>query len=106
MKEFIRIINKYVIILLISAILGKAWYYLQFLLMDNLKIGHDIGRIYSYVITWTINLLVIILLIIDFKKYELKYAVLSCFAALFFPLFGVVLFALFYMEKRISSAVE
>lgn len=45
-----------------------------------------------------------VLLIIDFRKYELKNVVISCIAALFFPLLGIVTFGILFLGKELYEA--
>lgn len=103
MREFIRTINKYVILLIISSLFGIPWFYLRSLLFPEFRpdsIVNSIPNIVSYVV----RLIVIVLLIIDFKKNDLKNTVVTCIAALFFPLLGIVIFAILLIESERKKA--
>lgn len=99
MREFIRTINKYVILLIISSLFGMPWVYLRYLLFPDYRPDSIINSIPIY-IDYLIRLIVIILLIIDFKKNDLKNVVLTCIAALFFPLLGIVVFSIILIESE------
>ena len=99
MKEFLKTINKYAILIIIPSIFGKIWFFILPLMgiFENSLHINDI----PYYFELLINIIIIILLIFDFRKYKLKNALLTCIAALFFPLFGVVMFSiLLFLKER------
>jgi len=105
MKEFITKINKYIILIIIQSISGMPWIYLRNFILEIPYSGEE--SIIDYVptiITYSIKLIIIILLIIDFRKENLKFMILSCITVLFFPLLGVVIFSLLLLEKELKSA--
>ena len=50
-------------------------------------------------VDYLIRIIVIVLLIVDFKKYNIKNGLITCIAALFFPLLGIVIFSLLFIAK-------
>ena len=46
------------------------------------------------------NLIIIGFLIYDFIRYKLKYTLLTCIAAYFYPIFGVAIFLILYILKE------
>lgn len=99
MKKLIKAINKYIILLIIYSLFGMPWFYIRYLFFNDLGLDSIINAIPSYM-DYLIRLIVVILLIIDFKKYELKNVVISCIAALFFPLLGIVSFGILLLGKE------
>lgn len=99
MNEIVKSLNKYIILLIISSFFGTLWIYGSFLIFKN--IGSD--SIINYLptcIDYFIRLIIIILLIIDFKKYDLQKVAISCSAALFSPLLGIVTFGLLLLSNE------
>ncbi len=99
MKDFYKIIEKYVILLLIQALFGMPWFYLRFVLFENLRPG----SIQDYVPTiaeYVVKITVMILLFMDFKKYDLKLKFLAIISVLLTPLLGIVIFSLLLIEKN------
>jgi hypothetical protein len=103
MNEFIKTINKYVILLIVVSLFGMPWHYIRYWLFENYSQDSIINSIPGYV-DYLIRIIVIILLVIDFKKYNLKNVIISCISALFFPLLGIVIFAIMYLEKEKANA--
>ena len=103
MTKIVKILNKYIILLIISSVLGLPWFYIRLAFFINYESNSAIDLIPRYV-DYLIRLIVIILLIIDFKKYQLKYILVTCIAALFFPLLGVVTFAIILLEREKNKA--
>ena len=103
MNEFIKIISKYVILLIVVSLFGMPWFYIRFWLYDLYPPGSFVDSIPG-IVDYLNRIITIILLIIDFKKYNLKNVVISCISALFFPLLGIVIFALLYLEKEKANA--
>ena len=106
MNKFIKVINKYVILLIVISIFGMPWFYIRFLIFPNYSYDSIVNSIPTLV-DYLIRLIVIILLIIDFKKYGLKNVLISCIGALFFPLLGIVIFAIMFLgdEKTKANAL-
>ena len=103
MREFIKVINKYVILLIISSLFGMPWFYLRYLLFHDYRPDSIVNSIPT-IVNYAIRLIVIILLIVDFKKSDLKNVVLTCIAALFFPLLGIVIFSILLIESERKKA--
>jgi hypothetical protein len=99
MNEFIKVINKYVILLIVISLFGMPWFYIRHILFEN-NIADTIINYIPAFVEYLIRLIVIVLLIIDFRKYNLKNVVISCIGALFFPLLGIVIFALMLLENE------
>lgn len=99
MTEFIKKLNKYIILLIISSVFGLPWIYLRHFLfgMNN---PDPILESIPTIIDFIIKFVVIVLLIIDFRKENLKNIVLTCIAAFLFPLLGIVMYALMLIEKE------
>jgi hypothetical protein len=103
MNNFIKTINKYIILLIVVPLFGMPWFHIRFWLYDLYPPNSFVYSIPT-IVDYLIRITVIILLIIDFKKYNLKNVVISCVSALFFPLLGIVLFAIMYLEKEKANA--
>jgi hypothetical protein len=103
MREFIKTINKYAILLIVSSLFGMPWFYLRYLIFDDYRPDSIINFIPTFV-DYLIRLIVIVLLIIDFKKNNLKNIVVTTIATLFFPLLGIVMFSILLIEKRRDKA--
>ncbi|MCK4662932.1 MAG: hypothetical protein KAT68_08710 [Bacteroidales bacterium] len=100
MNNLLKILNKYFILLIVTSLFGMPWIYVRHLIFDlnNHETYKLIDALPSY-INYLIRLIIIVLLIIDFKKENLKYVVLTCIATLFYPLLGVVILSLLLLEK-------
>lgn len=103
MTKFIKTINKYVILLIISSLFGMPWLYFRFLVFEKL-VPESIVNSIPTIIDYLIRIVVIVLLIIDFKKYNLRNVVLTCIAALFFPLLGIVIFSILMLTDERNKA--
>ena len=103
MREFLRKINKYIILLIISSVFGMPWIYVRYLIFEYQGPDSIIESIPT-IVDYAIRLIVIVLLIIDFNKEKLKYVVLTCIAALFYPLLGIVIFMILLIQKQRISA--
>lgn len=103
MNDFIRTINKYALLLIVVSLFGMPWFHIRFWLYDLYPPDSFIDSIPS-VVDYLIRIIVIILLITDFRKYNLKNVVISCISALFFPLLGIVIFSIMYLEKQKANA--
>ncbi len=69
MKDFIKKINKYIILMIVSSLFGMPWFYVKFLIFEP-QMYHEYSILDSIptFVDYGIRLTVIILLIIDFKK--------------------------------------
>jgi len=105
MTEFVKTINKYVILLIVSSLFGVPWLYFRLLIFEDFRSDSIVSYIPT-ILDYSIRLVTIVLLIIDFKRYNLKNVVLSCIGALFFPLLGIVVFVIILLgqEKNKASA--
>ncbi|GET23008.1 hypothetical protein CLV93_11630 [Prolixibacter denitrificans] len=99
MKDFIKKINKYVILMIVSSLFGMPWFYFRHLIFEYNGPDSIIESIPTFV-DYAIRLTVIILLVIDFKTENLKNVVLTCIAAFFFPLLGIVIFSILLIESN------
>lgn len=107
MEGFIAKINKYVILLIVSSLFGMPWFYVK-VLISSPPMYHEYSLL-NYIPTfvdYSIRLIVLILLIVDFKKEELSYVVMTCIAALFFPLLGIVIFGILLIEKNRNMQMD
>ena len=108
MNKFIKALNKYIILFIIVSLFQRLWMYLRAFLYSS--VDYDSSKI-SYidymptVVDYLITLTTIVLLIIDFRKYQLKNVVIACIASLFFPLLGVVIFAIVFLLNEKAEAV-
>ena len=99
MKEIIRKLNKYLILLIFESFFGLTWWYLSYWLFPILGRETFIQMIPTTV-TYSIKIIIIIFLIIDFKREKLKGVLLACLATFFYPVLGVVIFILFLIIKE------
>jgi len=113
MNNFIKIINKYIILLIIPGILNYLWSLLinqVYFNIDNKFISQIRDRIYddfdSYAFSMPVyfsyifHFIIIGFLIYDFRKYKLKNVLLTCIATYFFPILGVAIFLILYILKE------
>lgn len=103
MKEFIRIMNKYVILLIVSSLFGIPWFYLSHIFFKNYQPDSFVNYVPS-IANYLIRLIVIVLIIIDFRKNNLKNILLTCIATLFYPLLGIVIFAILFIDNERNKA--
>ena len=109
MSEFIKTLNKYIILLIVSSLWGMPWVYIRYFLYTKFDLSNNfkiIDAIPSY-LDLLFRILIIVLLIFDFKKYNLKNAIISCIAAFFFPFLGIFIFAILLLldEKKLNNQV-
>ncbi|MEI7596508.1 MAG: hypothetical protein WCK02_12225 [Bacteroidota bacterium] len=103
MTEFVKTINKYVILLIVSSLFGVPWLYLRLLIFKDIN-PDAIESYIPTIVDYFIRLVTVVLLIIDFKKHNLKNVVVTCVGALFFPLLGIVILAIMLLEKAGKKA--
>jgi hypothetical protein len=103
MNKFFQIINKYIVLLIIVSLFGIPWFYFRNWFFKDL---HPDSFIYSIpnIVDYLIRIIVIILLIMDYRKFKLKNVLISCISAFFYPLLGIVIFAILYLEKENANA--
>jgi hypothetical protein len=99
MNELIKALNKYVILLIISSLFGVPWFYIRYSVFKDFSPDSILNSIPT-LMEYLTRLIVIVLLIIDFKKYRIKNAIISCVAALFFPLLGIVTFGILLLGNE------
>lgn len=113
MKELIKLINKYAILLIIPRLFSFLWDIFirelffnidnQYILNIKERLLMDVN-LYLYPIptyfSLIFNLIIIGFLIYDFRRYKLKYTLLTCIAAYFYPIFGVAIFLILYILKE------
>jgi hypothetical protein len=105
MTELLKKLNKYIILLIISSLFGMPWIYLKYSLFEYNGPDSIIESIPT-IIDYLIKLTVIVLLIIDFKKEQLKNIVLTCIAAFLYPLLGIVIFAIMIIDKERKASAQ
>ena len=103
MNEFIKTINKYVILLIVVSLFGMPWHYIRYWLFENYSPDSIVSSLPGYV-DYLVRIIVIVLLVIDFRKYNLKNVVISCIGALFFPLLGIIIFAIMFLADERNKA--
>lgn len=103
MSDFSKTIKKYMILLIISSFSEIMWFYIFYWIFVKLNFENHISAMPTFM-DYLIRLIVVVLLIFDFKKHQLKNVVMACIAALLYPVFGIVLFSiLFLTSKRIKA---
>ena len=105
MNELVKALNKYVILLIVSSLFGMPWFYIRFLVFKDYGPDSIVNSIPTCA-DYLIRVIVVILLIIDFKKYKLRNIVISCLAALFFPLLGIVIFGILLLGNEIKPMTD
>ena len=101
-----KILNKYIVLLILWSIVSMAWIYIQPIFMRKGILSSTDFESYSLInslptyIDYIIRIIIVILLAIDFKRHKLNYIVLTCIATLFYPLLGIVILSLLLIEKR------
>ncbi|MDR2205975.1 MAG: hypothetical protein LBE36_07455 [Flavobacteriaceae bacterium] len=110
MKSIFKILNKYFWLLILDLLLGNVILYMKGILFykfpDSAFDNLSVYGIVSDIIHYTISLIIIVLLIIDFGKYKLKNTLIACISALFSPLLGVVIFIISYLIKEKNEIAE
>ena len=105
MNRLLKILNKYIILLILWSIVSMSWIYIQPIFMRNGMLNTTDFESYSLInslptyIDYLIRIVIVILIAKDFKKHKLNYIVLTCIASLFYPLLGVVILSLLLIEK-------
>jgi len=110
MKELLKKLNKYIILLIVHSILGMSWIYISIFLnvkFPNINDESSLRTILNFIpniFDYLIRLIIIVLIIIDFRRENLRYAVLASVAAFFYPLLGILIFSLLFLEKQTIKA--
>ncbi len=105
MNRLLKILNKYIALLILWSIVGMSWVYFQPILMRKGMLNTTDFESYSLInslptyIDYLIRIIIVVLIAIDFKKYKLNYIVLTCITTLFYPLLGIVILSLLLIEK-------
>ena len=103
MNNYIRKLRKYIIVLIIETLFGYPWTYFLYLLNIDTLSNKNIQSVPN-IADLFIKVIVIIFLVIDFKKENLKNIILTCIAAICYPLLGIVIFSILLIEKDKASA--
>lgn len=89
--------------MILSSMFGMPWFYIRHWIFEYGGPDSVIDSIPTFV-SYFFKIIIIIFLISDFKKENLKNLVLTCIAAFFYPLLGVTIFAILMIQKERSSA--
>lgn len=87
--------------MIIDSLLFAPWQYL--FNVFNPETFKNLNDIQTYG-DMLVRAFVILFLIIDFKKENLKYVIIACASAIFYPMLGIIIFALLYLEKQYNKA--
>ena len=103
MKLLSNIIVKYSVILIISYLFSSTWFYLKNLFLpietvEDINFWHDIPQYSSY----TVRVIVAVLLLIDTKKYQLNYLLIPLIG-LFYPLLGICVFLILLAYSELEK---
>ena len=100
-SRLLKKINKYIALMIFYSLLFAPWA----LIFDifNPAVFKNIGDIQEYG-DYMVRLLIIVFLIVDFKKEKLNYVMLACISSLFYPLLGIIIFGLLYLEKQTQAS--
>ena len=110
MNSLLKILNKYIILLILWSIIGMVWIYIQPILIRKEIFSSSDFESYSFInylptyIEYLIRLVIVFFIAIDFKKHKLNHIILTCIATLFYPLLGIVILSLLLMEKWNNKA--
>lgn len=99
MSDFIRTLNKYLILLIISALFGVPWMYAKLSIVELTGYYQFYDQLPT-IVDYVTKLVIIVFLIRDFKKDKLGGIVLTCIATLLYPLLGVVILAVLLIDKE------
>lgn len=99
-----KILNKYVILLIFSSLFGTCLFYLRMflyskfpnLISDSYWFYNNIPEIVDFLIKITIT----VLIVIDCRKEKLRNVILTAIATFFYPLLGIVIFSIMLFEKQ------
>ncbi len=108
MKELIKTLNKYVILLIVSSLFGMPWFYIKNLIYTNypniMNVSYSFYDNIPTIVDYLIRIIILILIINDFKKENIKNVLLTSIATIFYPLLGIVIFSILLLEKQKTKA--
>ena len=100
MNRLLKILKKYIALLIVSSLFGIVWIYVisDIFTSNDFELFNSIKSISKYV-DYFIRIIITVLLIFDFKKHKLNNIILTCISALIYPLLGIVILSLLLLEK-------
>jgi hypothetical protein len=110
MKELLKKLNKYIILLIVQSIYSMFWIYIRIFLNARCPVINNESSLSTFInflpdiFDYSIRLIILILIIIDFRRENLRYIILACFATFLYPLLGILIFALLFLEKQTIKA--
>jgi len=100
-STLLKHLTKYIILMIINAIIFFPWGYIidvfDHQTFKNLDTFQTFGDYF-------VRLMTVLLLIIDFRKEKLPFMLLACVSSIFYPLLGIIIFSLLYLEKLKEKA--
>ena len=97
-----KLITKYGIIILLNSIFGYLWFRISHLffnpVMTDITKQNLFYSLPSY-LSYFIQLIVCILLILDIRKYAIRFWLIPVIG-LFYPVFGVAVFLILYITQQ------
>ena len=101
MNKLLQVLKKYIILFILSSLFGNPWFYISLFLSANQdEAAIQLFNSFPNYVDFALKLVIIVLLIVDFKKEKLKHVVLTCIAAFFYPLLAVLILALLLLERK------
>ena len=100
MNRLLKILNKYIALLIVSSLFGIVWQYVlnDILISNDFELFNSMKSISKYV-DYLIRIIITIILIFDFRKYKLNHIILTSITVLIYPLLGIVILSLLLLEK-------
>ena len=110
MIDLIRILNKYIIVLLIWTIFDLMRILvipmlIKYGIIESLNPG-TYSLLNSFPILIIIKVVIFLFIVFDMKKYELNHFLLTSISALFFPLLGIIVLSIILIEKQNNVPVH
>ncbi len=119
MKELTKVINKYLILLIIpqafsllwNTLINQIYGHIDNIFLSNLKetIFNDFS-VYAFSTPIYLNLLfkfiIIGYLFSDFKKYQLKNLTLTILASFIYPILGVFILSVLFLNNKIKEKTD
>lgn len=96
-SKLLKPLTKYIILLIINYFIFIPWNY--FFIITEHKSFESLIKFQTFS-DYGVRIIITILLAIDFNKLKLKYALLACISSLFYPLLGIIVFSLLFLEKE------
>ena len=109
MNNLVGILKKYIVLLIIWSAIEIIWVLVQpifweyFAELNDLETFRLINSLHHYV-GYLCRFIIAIFLLTDFTKHNLNHKLLTFVTTLFYPLLGVVIFALLLMNKSKNKA--